>query len=95
MAMPATLVLHCCTVNGASMLCSLGPLGEAFQVSGFKFVATDGVHAMSYADAQTVVHSVSGAYADEGQFDEGKPRDSDQHFDAADSGADEDPAKKT
>lgn len=94
------LVLHGITMNGSSMLRTLGPLGEALQSAGFDLIAPDGGRSMTRAEADDFVDSIAGAYEQKGLdardwFTEGRFWDGEHHHDWLDPVTDQATGRKT
>jgi predicted esterase len=97
---PTILVLHGITMSGASMLRTLGPLGQSLEASGFTLVAPNGGHRLSDAELTALTEWMTARYRDQGQaangdFSDGRFWDAGEHFDWFQSSTDASTGKKT
>ena len=94
------VVLHGITMSGASMLRSLGVVGQRLEAAGFTLVAPNAGHRLSEAELSDLSEWMTARYREVGQsalsdFTDGRFWDAGEHYDWFQSNTDRDTGKKT
>lgn len=97
---PTILVLHGITMNGASMLRTLGPLGSRLEALGFALLAPTAPHRLDAAELDSLVSWMGGRYSAAGQdltdtFNASKFWEPGEHYDWLQSNTDAATGQKT
>jgi pimeloyl-ACP methyl ester carboxylesterase len=97
---PTVLVLHGITMSGASMLRSLGALGQRLEAAGLSLVAPNAGHRLSAAELEGLNAWMTARYREVGQsalgdFTDGRFWDAGEHYDWFEASTDRATGKKT